>query len=134
MSTEIKQTSDRILLADDDPLVRHLIAAVIKKSGFIPVTVNDGRDAYRLLQVDSDFRAAIFDMMMPYLKGLDIIRYMRTEKRLMRIPVMLVTSERDLSVMTNSFASGAKLFLPKPFTTEQLEATLGMLVGASAEV
>lgn len=64
---------------------------------------------------------------MPYLEGVDIIRYMRTEKRLMQIPVMMITSERDLKVMANSFAAGATFFLPKPFTTEQLQTTLGML-------
>ena len=87
----------------------------------------DGREAYRTLQADSDFKAAIFDMMMPYLEGIDVIRYMRTEKRLMRIPVMMITSEPDLKVMTNSFAAGATFYLPKPFTAEQLETTLGML-------
>ena len=125
------QTSHRILLADDDPVVRHMVASVIKKIGFIPVIATNGREAYRILQLDSDFKGAIFDMMMPYLKGIDIIRYMRTEKRLMRIPVMMMTSEQDLKVMMSSFAAGATLFLPKPFTSEQLQTTLGMLVGAS---
>jgi len=65
--------------------------------------------------------------MMPYLEGIDVIRYMRTEKRLMRIPVMMITSEQDLKVMTNSFAAGASVYLPKPFNPEQLQTTLSML-------
>ena len=89
--------------------------------------VTDGREAYRLLQTDSNFKAAIFDMVMPHLNGLDIIRYMHTEKRLMRIPMMMITSERDTTLMTNSFAAGATFFLPKPFTTHQFQNTLGML-------
>jgi CheY-like chemotaxis protein len=123
------QPSQRVLVADDDPVIRHLVTAVVKKEGYAVVAVDDGREAYRILQRDADFKAAIFDMMMPHLEGIDVIRYMKTEKRLMRIPVMLMTSERDFKLMANSFAAGAALFLPKPFTTAQLRFTLHMLLG-----
>ena len=128
MLTTAVQPSRRILVADDDPVIRHLITAVISKEGYSVVAVNDGREAYRLLQTDSDFSAAIFDMMMPHLEGLEIIRYMRTENRLRRIPVMMVTSERSLTLMADSLAAGTVLFLPKPFTTEQLQTMLRMLI------
>jgi CheY-like chemotaxis protein len=116
-----------VLVADDDPIIRRLITSILTQLGCIPVVVTDGREAYRILQTDSNFKAAIFDMVMPYLDGLEIIRYMHTEKRLMRIPVMMITSERDTAVMTNSFAAGATFFLPKPFTTHQFQTTLDML-------
>ena len=92
------------------------------------MVASDGREAYRILQSDGDFRAAVFDMMMPHLKGLDIIRYMRTEKRLMRIPIMMISAEQDIKLMANSFTAGASAFLPKPFTPEQLRNTLRMLL------
>src|SRR5947209_9827259 len=101
----IDRRPSRILVADDDPVIRLLVTAIIEKEGYTPVVVEDGREAYRVLQSDSDFKAAIFDMMMPHLEGVEIIRHMRTEKRLMRIPVMLITSERDLKLMAESFRS-----------------------------
>lgn len=127
MSFTITTKCSRVLVADDDPIIRRLITSILKRAGCTPVVVTDGREAYRLLQTDSNFKAAIFDMVMPYLDGTDVIRYMHSEKRLMRIPVMMITSERDSNVMTNSFAAGATFFLPKPFTSLQLETTLGML-------
>src|SRR5947209_18878986 len=123
----------RSLVADDDPVIRLLVTAIIEKEGYTPVVVEDGREAYRVLQSDSDFKAAIFDMMMPYLEGVEIIRHMRTEKRLMRIPVMLITSERDHRLMAESFVAGAAVFLPKPFTTVQLRLMLRMLLDKSEE-
>jgi len=51
-------------------------------------------------------------MMIPHLKGIDIIRYMRTEKRLMRIPIMMISAEHDIKLMASSFAAGASVFLP----------------------
>ncbi|MBA3242039.1 MAG: response regulator, partial [Acidobacteria bacterium] len=63
-----------------------------------------------------------------HLRGIDLMRHMRTEKRLMRIPVMMMTAESDLKLRQEGFAAGAILFLPKPFTTVQLQTTLRMLV------
>jgi CheY-like chemotaxis protein len=134
MLPTLAQTSARVLVADDDPVIRHLVSAIVRKEGYEVVVVNDGREAYRLLQTDANFQGAIFDMMMPHLEGLDIIRYMRTEKRLLRIPVMMITSERDLKLMADSFAAGATLFLPKPFTPEQLQTTLRMLLSSRPQL
>ena len=123
------QDLGRVLVAEDDPVGMRLVTAIIEKEGYAVVPARDGREAYRLLQRDSDFAAAIFDMMMPHLRGLDLIRHMRTEKRLMRIPVMLITAEPDIRLLSDSFSAGATAFLHKPFTPEQLQATLRMLLG-----
>lgn len=125
------QLPQRILVADDDPVIRHLVTTIVRKEGYVPVVVNDGREAIRLLQTDANFKAAIFDMVMPHIEGIEIIRHMRTEKRLMRIPAMMITSEQDLKLMTNSFEAGATVFLQKPFKTAQLQTMLRMLISKS---
>ncbi len=122
-----RRMSQRILVADEDPQIRRLVTSMVINEGYEAVIAADGRETYRILHKDANFSAAIFDMMMPHLKGLDIIRYMRTEKRLMRIPVMLITSERSLNVMADSFAAGATVFLQKPFRIDLLQTTLQML-------
>lgn len=128
MASQDSQISQRVLIADDDPVMRHLLTSLVRKEGYYAVVVDDGREAYRILQSDADFRAGIFDMMMPHLEGLDIIRYMRTEKRLQRIPVLMISAERDLQLMAQSFVAGATAFLTKPFNTEQFQTTLRMLL------
>jgi Response regulators consisting of a CheY-like receiver domain and a winged-helix DNA-binding domain len=127
---ELKQTTpNRVLVADDDPVMRHLVTTIIKQRECEAVVANDGREAYRILQTDSQFRAAIIDMTMPFLEGLDLIRYMRSERRLMRIPIMMISAEQDIKLMTSSFSAGATAFLPKPFTPEQLQSAIRMLLG-----
>ncbi len=128
MSSQIGRSTKRILIADDDPVMRHLLTSIVRTEGYDTVVVDDGREAYRILQSDADFRAGIFDMMMPHLEGLDIIRYMRTEKRLQRIPVMMISAERDLQLMAKSFVAGATVFLTKPFNTTQFQSTLRVLL------
>jgi len=123
-------TPNRVLIADDDPVMTHLLTTILKQQQCESVIANDGREAYRILQADSRFRAAILDMSMPFLEGLDLIHYMRSEKRLMRIPIMMITAETDIKLMSDSFSAGATAFLPKPFTAEQLESAIRMLIGS----
>jgi PleD family two-component response regulator len=127
----VTHQSKRVLVADDDPVIRRLVTSAVQREGFEVIAANDGREAYRILQSDSKFKAAIFDMMMPHLEGLEVIRFMRTEKRLMRIPAMMITSEKNLKLMADSFSAGATLFLHKPFTAEQLQTTLRILFSTS---
>ncbi|HEY8187494.1 MAG TPA: response regulator transcription factor [Pyrinomonadaceae bacterium] len=133
MSSKDSPSSKRILIADDDPVMRHLLTTIVRKEGYDAVVVDDGREAYRILQTDADFRAGIFDMMMPHLEGIDIIRYMRTEKRLQRIPVMMISAKHDLQLMAKSFEAGATVFLTKPFNADQIQGTLRMLLTKHAE-
>jgi CheY-like chemotaxis protein len=120
------------LVAEDDALIMRMVTAILEEEGYTVVPARDGREAYRILHTDADFVAAIFDMNMPHLKGLDVIRHMQTERRLRRIPVMVMTGERDLTLCSKLFAAGAALFLQKPFTPIQMQIMLNLLVGKPA--
>jgi len=128
MSRDRMQISKRVLIADDDPVIRCLLSSAVTSEGYIAVVVNDGRAAYKILQSDADFTAALFDMNMPGLNGIDIIRHMGTEKRLQRIPVMLITADQGLKVMSDGFGAGAVAFLPKPLTADKLQNALRILL------
>jgi two-component system chemotaxis response regulator CheY len=124
--------SNRILVAEDDAVIMRMVTAIVEKEGYMVVPAHDGRQAIRILNADVDFAAAIFDMHMPHLKGLDIISHMQTERRLKRIPVMMMTSEQDLKIRSRFFAEGAALFIQKPFLPGQLQIMLRLLVGKAA--
>lgn len=118
----------RVLVADDDALTLRMVTAIVETEGFEAVAVPDGREALRVLQADGTFSAAIFDMMMPHLKGLDLILYMKADERLRGVPVGMITAETDPKVWDESVAAGACVFLPKPFTPPQVQMMLRMLV------
>jgi CheY-like chemotaxis protein len=119
----------RMLVADDDPAILRLIATILEKENFNVVTARDGREAYKILQTDPNFTAAILDVVMPHISGPELVRYMKSEERLKRIPVMMMTAEQDPKLSSDSFSAGAVVFLPKPFTTAQLQIMLQMLIG-----
>ena len=122
----------RILVADDDPAILKLVSTVLEKETFSVVTARDGREAYKILQTDPNFTAAILDVVMPHISGTELVRYMKTENRLMRIPVMMMTAEQDPKLSSDSFSAGAVVFLPKPFTTAQLQIMLQMLISKAS--
>ena len=128
MTEQPEQNQKRILVADDDPAILRLVTAIVEKEGYTVVPARDGREAFKILQKDSNFIAGIFDVMMPNIQGPELVRFMRTEKRLMRIPVMMMTAEQNPKISSESFAAGAVVFLPKPFTTTQLQIMLRMLI------
>jgi CheY-like chemotaxis protein len=123
----------RMLVADDDPAILRLIATILEKENFAVVTARDGREAYKILQADPNFTAAILDVVMPHISGPELVRYMMSEERLKRIPVMMMTAEQDPKLSADSFSAGACVFLPKPFTTGQLQIMLQMLIGKKTE-
>jgi CheY-like chemotaxis protein len=125
---QIPPEQRRVLVADDDALTLRLVTAIVETEGYQAVGVADGRQALRLLQQEATFSAAIFDMMMPHLQGLDLILYMKADERLRSIPVGMITAEQDPKVWDDSVAAGACVFLPKPFTPPQVQMMLRMLV------
>ena len=124
--------SRRILVADDDPAILRLVATILEKENYAVQTARDGREAYKILQSDQTFTAAILDVVMPHISGPELVRFMKSEERLMKIPVMMMTAEQDPKLSSDSFAAGAIVFLPKPFTTAQLQIMLQMLIGKAS--
>jgi CheY-like chemotaxis protein len=120
----------RVLIADNDPNTGLLAISIGEKLDYQVVTVKDGREACWLLSSDNDFKAVVLDMSVPCPDGVDIVRYMKTEERLRQIPVVIVAGKYGLQLITECFAAGAIAFLPKPFTTEQLQRTLHMAISS----
>jgi len=118
----------QILVADDDPAILRLVKIIIEKEGYTVIAARDGKEAYKLLQSGEPFVAAVFDVVMPYIQGTELVRYMQSEKRLMKIPVIMMTAEQNPRLSSESFSAGAVAFLPKPFTTAQLQMMVRMFI------
>ena len=128
MSENLENGQPKVLVADDDPAILRLVKAIVEKEGYTVITARDGKEAYKILQSGETFIAAIFDVVMPYIQGTELVRYMQSEKRLMKIPVIMMTAEQNSRLSSDSFAAGAVAFLPKPFTNAQLQTMLRMFI------
>ena len=113
MVEQTSQTRRRILVADDDPAILRLVKTLVEKEGYTVVTASDGREAYKILQNDTDFTAAIFDVVMPHIQGPELVRHMKTEKRLMKISVMMMTAEQNRGI-PRRVSGGLHRLSPEP--------------------
>jgi CheY-like chemotaxis protein len=125
------ELNGRVLIADDDPVMRKILTSIVNHEQYEAVQVRDGREAFRVLNADANFKGALFDLKMPGLTGLDLVGHMRTEKRLQRIPVMIITAETEMKVVSEIFRAGAIAYLPKPFSREQVTRAIRMLLHSS---
>lgn len=128
MDEQTGENKQQILIADDDPAILRLVKTIVEKEGYEILMARDGKEAYKHLQSGGALVAAIFDVVMPYIQGTELVRYMQSEKRLMNIPVIMMTAEQNPRLSSDSFSAGAVAFLPKPFTTGQLQAMLRMCI------
>src|SRR5712691_6335628 len=112
----LKQTakvSPGILIVDADPANLRLVSTVIEEEGFNAVALRDGREARQVLRSNHDFVAAIFEVVIPHVSGPDLVRYMKREKGLRDIPVIMMTRSSSARLSFESFAAGAAILLPE---------------------
>jgi CheY-like chemotaxis protein len=124
----------RVLVVEDDPIMMQLVKDVMEEEGYTVVSAEDGSEAYRILEKDNNFVAGLFDVNMPTIQGTDLLRYMQTAKRLMKIPVLIMTGEQSAAIQAESLSAGASIFLPKPFTRVTLRLMFRALVSRKASV
>lgn len=124
--------SGRVLVVEDDPIMMQLVKDVMEEEGYTVVSAQDGGKAYKILEKDDKFVAGIFDVRIPAILGTDLLRYMQTEKRLMRIPVLIMTGEHSTTIQAESRSAGAAIFMPKPFTRVTLRTMFRALISGKA--
>lgn len=124
----VKTIRGRVLIVEDDAVIAKMVQSVVVKKGYEAVVTGDGGEALRILTKDSNFTAGVFDIGVPKIKGTDLLRHMRTEKRLMRIPVMIMTADESVRVQLDTHNAGASIFLPKPFEISAFEKLFTLLV------
>jgi len=81
----------KILVVDDDDLLRDFYVKVIKGEGFDPIPASNGDEAIDQLKLHSDFSLAIVDLLMPIRTGWELIEYMKEEDQLKNIPIIALT-------------------------------------------
>jgi len=86
-----------------------MVSAIVEAEGYEAVAVADGQQALEVLRQDAQFSAAIFDMMMPHLLGLDLIVFMKADERLRDIPVGMISAEQDPKIWDDSVTAGASV-------------------------
>lgn len=117
----------RVLVVDDNHLLRRLLELVLEEAGYLPVAVESGRAALDLALEDPP-DAWIVDDRMPGISGADLVRLLRRadDPRLAAAPVVGISAHRDGA--RSLLEAGATAFVPKPVEEERLLATLARVM------
>lgn len=110
----------KILIAEDDPVSRHVLTTNLAKWGHDVVAVGDGLEAWRVLQQDDALHFAIVDWMMPGMEGPEVCRRLRESTREIAPYVILLTARQSVAEVVQGIAAGADDYLTKPYHRDEL--------------
>jgi len=114
----------RILIAEDDPVHRRFLEAVLLKWGYDVLSVPDGDEAWRILRRDDTPRLAVLDWVMPGMDGPQICREVRRLARPFYVYLLLLTIKAQKRDVVMGLEAGADDYLTKPFDPHELRARL----------
>lgn len=111
-----------VLVVDDDPSIRKMVIAALKRDalGYTFAEAGNGRDALDVMR-DQLPDVVVLDLMMPLVSGWDVLRERAGDEDLRKIPVIVVSANRDPELAT-AMQGGICAFLPKPFDIGALRA------------
>jgi DNA-binding response OmpR family regulator len=116
----------RVLVVEDEPHIRDLVALHLRLDGWTIDTCGHGDEALRLIQ-SKPFDLIVLDLMLPGLDGLTILKALRREKVNGDVPVLLLTARREEADKVLGLMSGADDYLTKPFGVRELVARANAL-------
>jgi two-component system, chemotaxis family, chemotaxis protein CheY len=120
----------KILSADDSVMIRKVIKNAVEVLGFGFLEARDGQEALDVLENEfSDIGLILLDWNMPRLNGLDVLKKVKADERFKAIPVMMVTTEIERAKVVEAISCGAKNYVMKPFSHEDLMAKIMQSIG-----
>ena len=110
-----------ILIVEDEFISRSLLKKVLVEMGHNTIEVEDGAQAWQVLQ-ENRIKLVISDWMMPVMNGLELCRKIRSEGFKEYIYVIMLTAKDGQSDLVDVFSAGADDYIPKPFDPKELKA------------
>ena len=128
--TRVTQGLGRVLVVDDDEVIRRLIAVNLQLEGFYVSTAVDGQDCLdRVMEIAPD--VITLDVMMPRLDGWETAVQLRGSPQTAHIKVVLITARAQEDDKTRGSSVGADAYLTKPFDPNEMIRVVRELAGAS---
>jgi two-component system, OmpR family, response regulator len=102
------------LIVEDHPEQAGLVARILRMREFEPIVAEDGQTGLRLARKHQP-DVLLLDLMLPDINGFDVCRQLRTDRKTMLIPVVMLTALNDMQHRVHGFRVGANAYLTKPY-------------------
>ena len=114
----------KLLIAEDDVSLRHIVSAFFTKNGFEVDQASDGDEACRFV-IQNKYDAIVLDIMMPGKDGKEVCKFIRTRYD---VPVLFLTALGSESDIVEGYEAGADEYVTKPFSTKLLLVKVNALI------
>jgi two-component system chemotaxis response regulator CheY len=128
----------RALIVDDSAVMRKVIERTLRQAGLALLQVlqaSNGEEALQLLRDDAvaerRLNLILTDINMPVMDGLKFLEQKRHENLAVGVPVVIITTEGSQSLVLGAIAAGAKGYICKPFTADQIKQRVVPLLQAA---
>lgn len=113
----------KVLIADDDAVSRSLVVEALKVVGCQIIEAETGRQTIELAQKEKP-DLVLMDHLMPEMNGYEAMKEIRKAPGLENVPFVMITGNYDIQILQEKEKLTRCAFLPKPYTVEQLMATI----------
>lgn len=119
-----------IMIVDDALSIRGLVRMTLESVGYSVIEANHGRDALEKLNAASSVMdLIILDLYMPEMDGMALIAALKSESRLRRIPLVVLTKETAPAARRRGQEAGAKAWVVKPFRPNTILNVVQRIIG-----
>src|SRR2546430_546763 len=115
-----------ILLVEDDRSVRRHLEVTLQRAGYKVITAEDGLAGMKCA-LTSDVNAVITDAVMPQMSGHELARFLRSNPKLSKLPIVLLTGQENKAASAST-ENLIDVFLDKPVKAEELKNCLARLL------
>lgn len=117
----------RILVIDDDPMIRNLVQAMLEAEGFEVTLAEDGEQGVEFAESNATledqeqrYSLIVCDVVMPGMNGLDVVTRLKLKPETQKVPILMLTGEDKAEDIMAGYSTGADYYITKPFTRQQL--------------
>src|SRR5690348_7006538 len=121
-----------IVIADDDPIIIDLLEARLTMAQYHVISTHDAQAAVALVMT-KDPVAVILDVQMPGGGGLSALAKIKADPKTARLPVMMLTGERNAETVLQAMEGGADDYMVKPFNPDMVLERITRMVSKAAK-
>lgn len=117
----------RVLVLDDSTVLRAILKRILEQLGFEVFEAQHGAEGLDHLRRHGAMDVALVDWNMPVMGGLEFVRQVRQDNVHASMPILMVTSETDLTHVVQALEAGANEYVMKPVSRESISEKLAIL-------
>lgn len=110
-------TKKRILVVDDEDILRMLITDTLEFEGYLIEEAENGQEGFEMIESNA-YDLIILDYMMPEMTGMEVLEKIKPLN--LSVPIIMLTAKAQQSDRDLAHENGAKYFMPKPFSPSEL--------------